>query len=60
MELENSEDKKERYRIELPEQKARDLLRISYNGSVEEMVGHLSVDKVKQLCFLRYSENADL
>ena len=36
--MESVEDRHERYRIELPEQKARDLLRISYRGRIEIMI----------------------
>jgi len=57
--MEGVEDRRERYRIELPEQKARDLLRISYGGSVERMLEGLSIDRVKQVCFLRYSPAVD-
>jgi hypothetical protein len=53
--MEGVEDRRDKYRIELPEQKARDLLRVSYNGQIEELVSHLSIDREKQLCFLRYS-----
>lgn len=49
------EDRREKYRIELPEQKARDLLLVSYGGKIENMLSNLSVEKEKQLCFLRYS-----
>jgi hypothetical protein len=53
--MEGVEDRREKYRIELPEQKARDLLLVSYGGKIENMIGNLSVDREKQLCFLRYS-----
>lgn len=55
LEMEGVEDRRDKYRIELPEQKARDLLRVSYNGQIEELVSHLSIDREKQVCFLRYS-----
>ena len=53
--MEGIEDRREKYRIELPEQKARDLLKVSYGGRIETMVANLSIDREKQLCFLRYS-----
>jgi hypothetical protein len=58
--MEGVEDRRERYRIELPEQKARDLLRISYNGNIEKMLEGLSIDRTKQVCFLRYSPAIDV
>lgn len=60
LEMENQEDRSEKYRIELPEQKARDLLRISYKGKIEKMIQHLSVDRTKQICFLRYAPATDV
>lgn len=44
----------EKYRIELPEEKARELLRVSYRGDITNMVENLTIDREKQLCFLRY------
>ena len=53
--MEAVEHRAEKYRIELPEQKARDLLRISYGGDIEKLIANLTIDRQKELCFLRYS-----
>ena len=60
LEMESLEDRREKYRIELPEQKAKDLLRISYKGKIEKMIQNLSVDRTKQICFLRYAPAKDV
>ena len=54
LELEG-EGEGEKYRIELPEGQARELLRVSYKGEIETLVEHLSIDGEKGMCYLRYS-----
>lgn len=53
--MEGVEERSEKYRIELPEEKARELLKVSYGGRIESMLANLSIDREKQVCFLRYS-----
>ena len=53
--MEGVEERSEKYRIELPEGEARELLKVSYGGRIESMLANLSIDREKQVCFLRYS-----